>query len=57
MRNAPNGLGALAETAGVVTESVPHPADKSAHRCAMCPLCRCHHDCRPELVEAVSAHG
>ena len=25
--------------------------------CRLCPLCRCHFDCRPEAAEAVSVDG
>jgi hypothetical protein len=45
------GRGAHAVTSvDAVTIKTPQP-------CRLCPLCRCHHDCRPEPAEVVSVNG
>ena len=48
MTNAPLVDGALAVTTGTeVIASVPHTPDEYTEpRCVLCPLCRCHADCR-----------
>jgi hypothetical protein len=51
MRNAPLvDAGRSQESTGQVDSSLAPTTANPEHRCLLCPLCRCHHDCRPEAV-------
>lgn len=60
MRNAPlleAGRSGDDQGRGTSFVTVAPAQDKAERRCTLCPLCRCHHDCRPEPAEAVSGRG